>query len=217
MFVKDNQPTLRADLEALFERHAAVAPAGTAPVRTGVPAAPVGTGLGLACQKVRVVGEARRAGSLRHAATHDVGHGRIERRQLAALQVPVWLDWPGADQVFRLQRDTRFKKDGRHRGETVYGITSLPAAQAAPSSLLQLCRGHWSIENRSHWVRDVTFDEDRSTVHRASIPQVMAALRNTVIGVLRVRGHTNIAAACRSYAAHASNVISLIRNPLTFE
>lgn len=210
MFVKDNQPTLRADLEALFERHAAVAP-------VGANAAPAGIGPGLARQTVRAVGEAPRAGTVRHACTQDVGHGRIERRQLQALQVPVWLDWPGAAQVFRLQRDTRFKRDGRQRGETVYGITSLPTAQATPSSLLQLCRGHWGIENRSHWVRDVTFDEDRSTVHKASIPQVMAALRNTVIGVLRLHGHTNIAAACRSYAAHATNVIRLICNSLTFE
>jgi len=205
MFVKANQPTLCADLEILFARHAAAAAAAAAPRH------------GLARQALRAVGEAPHLDAMAHTCTHDMGHGRIELRHLEALNVPACLDWPGSAQVFRLARKTRFKKDGSLRGDTVYGITSLTAAQAAPPSLLQMCRGHWGIENRSHWVRDVTFNEDRSTVHKASIPQVMAALRNTAIGVLRLRGHTNIAAACRSYAAHASKVLNLIHHPPTFE
>jgi predicted transposase YbfD/YdcC len=44
----------------------------------------------------------------------------------------------------------------------VYGVTSLPPERATPARLLELVRGHWAIENKSHWVRDVTFDEDRS-------------------------------------------------------
>lgn len=62
-------------------------------------------------------------------------------------------------------------------------------------------REHWHIENKLHWVRDVTFDEDRSTVHSGHIPQVMAVMRNTAIGLLRLLGHTNIARACRQMAA----------------
>jgi hypothetical protein len=53
----------------------------------------------------------------------------------------------------------------------------------------------------SHWVRDVPFDEDRSQVWCDHIPQVMAVLRNTAIGLMRGAGYTNIAAACRRFAA----------------
>ncbi len=62
------------------------------------------------------------------------------------------------------------------------------------------CRGHWGIENRLHWVRDVTLGEDRCQVRTGSGPQALAAIRNTVIGVLRRAGHANIAAALRTYA-----------------
>jgi len=76
--------------------------------------------------------------------------------------------------------------------------------------LLGLVRGHWSIENQSHWVRDVTFDEDRSQVRCGNIPQVMATLRNTAIGLLRWAGYTNIAAACRRLAAQPGLALTLI-------
>ena len=78
------------------------------------------------------------------------------------------------------------------------------------SRLLELVRGHWQIENTSHWVRDVTFDEDRSQVRCGNIPQCMAALRNTAIGLLRWAGHTNIAAACRRMAAQPAQALALI-------
>jgi hypothetical protein len=75
---------------------------------------------------------------------------------------------------------------------------------------IAVVRGHWHIENKSHGVRDVTFDEDRSQVRCGSIPQVMAALRNTAMGLLRWAGHTNIAAACRRLAAQPAQALALI-------
>ena len=68
----------------------------------------------------------------------------------------------------------------------------------------------WQIENKSHWVRDVTFDEDRSQVRCGNIHQVMAALRNTAIGLLRGAGYPNIAAACRQLAAQPLQALALI-------
>ena len=81
-------------------------------------------------------------------------------------------------------------------------------ADAARS--LALVRGQWHMENQSHWVRDVTFDEDRSQVRCGSIPQVMAALRNTVRGLLRCAGHTNMAAACHRFATQPRAALHLI-------
>ena len=125
--------------------------------------------------------------------TVDVGHGRIETRQLTTSEALVgYSDWPGLAQVFEVGRHVITKKTGQERAEVVYGVTSLSPEQADPGRLLELVRGHWGIENKSHWVRDVTFDEDRSQVRRGNIPQLMAALRNMAIGLLRKAGYTNI-------------------------
>jgi len=145
------------------------------------------------------------------AATVDLGHGRIEQRWLQTSNVLAgYSDWPGLAQVFRLERQVILKKTGKVREEAVAGVTSLTPERADAARLLALVRGHWCIENRSHWVRDVTFDEDRSQVRCGNIPQVMAALRNTVVGLMRWAGHTNIAAACRRFAAQPQAALHLI-------
>jgi len=73
----------------------------------------------------------------------------------------------------------------------------LDAARADPARLAVLVRGQWKIENRAHWVRDVTFDEDRSQIRAGHGPQVMATLRILAISLLRLAGHGNIARGVR--------------------
>ena len=73
-----------------------------------------------------------------------------------------------------------------------------------------IIRGHWGIEDRLHWVRDMDFDEDRSQVRTASGPRIMASLRNLVITILRLAGMTNIAAALRYHARRPSRPIRTI-------
>jgi len=145
------------------------------------------------------------------ARTVDIGHGRIEQRNITTSEALVgYSNWPGLAQVFEVGRHVIIQKTGQERTEVVYGVTSLNSERATPGRVLDLVRGHWHIENKSHWVRDVTFDEDRSQVRCGSIPQVMAALRNTAIGLLRWAGHTNIAAACRRLAAQPAQALALI-------
>jgi predicted transposase YbfD/YdcC len=145
------------------------------------------------------------------AHTVDIGHGRIEQRNITTSEALVgYSDWPGLAQVFELGRHVIIQKTNEERVEVVYGVTSLRPERATPGQLLALVRGQWQIENQSHWVRDVTFDEDRSQVRCGNIPQVMAALRNTTIGLLRWAGHTNIAAACRRLAAQPLQALALI-------
>src|SRR5881296_3149407 len=145
------------------------------------------------------------------ARTVDIGHGRIEQRNITTSEALVGYNaWPGLAQVFELGRYVITQKTGQERTEVVYGVTSLRPERATPGRLLELVRGHGSIENKSHWVRDVTFDEDRSQVRCGNIPHVMAALRNTTIGLLRWAGHTNIAAACRQLAAQPAQALALI-------
>ena len=141
----------------------------------------------------------------------DIGHGRIEQRNITTSEALIgYSDWPGLAQVFELGRHVMFPKTGKERVEVVYGVTSLRSERATPERLLTLVRGQWQIENKSHWVRDVTFDEDRSQVRCGNIPQVMAALRNTAIGLLRGAGYPNIAAACRQLAAQPLQALALI-------
>jgi len=116
-----------------------------------------------------------------------------------------------------VEREVVHLRTGEVEQETVYGVTSLGMLRADAGRLLQLVRQHWHIENRSHWVRDVTFDEDRSQVRVGSIPQVMAALRNTAIGLLRLNGATNIAAATRRMAARPAEALVLLGISSTFK
>ena len=112
--------------------------------------------------------------------------------------------------MFRVERLVVRRRTGAVSRETVYGVTSLGRERATAARLLALVRRHWHIENRSHWVRDVTLDEDRSQVRVGSIPHVLAALRNTVIGLLRLSGATNLAAALRRLAAHPAEALALM-------
>ena len=116
--------------------------------------------------------------SLSGRENRDLGtHGRIEQRNITTSEALVgYSTWPGLAQVFELGRHVIIQKTGQERVEVVYGVTSLSSARATPGRVLDLVRGHWSIENKSHWVRDVTFDEDRSQVRCGSIPQVMVLL-----------------------------------------
>lgn len=139
-------------------------------------------------------------------------HGdRQERRTLlasAALSEAGYLRWPHASQVCAIER--RITRKGKTTVEWGYAVTSLTPDQADARRLLEVWRGHWGIENKLHWVRDVTFDEDRCQVRTGSGPQVMAALRSTAIGVLRRAGHTNIAAALRTYAGKPLAALALL-------
>jgi predicted transposase YbfD/YdcC len=145
------------------------------------------------------------------AETVDVGHGRIEQRRLQTSDVLAgYSTWPGLAQVFALERQVIRKKTGEVREEVVMGVTSLPLERADAAQLLALVRGHWHIENQSRWVRDVTFDEDRSQVRCGNIPQVMAGLRNMVIGLMHWAGYTNITAACRRFAAQPALALELM-------
>lgn len=154
---------------------------------------------------------ARLAAPWRRAQRVDKGHGRLERRRLVARALfPGDCDWPGAQQVFRIERQRVRLRTGETQTEVTYGVTSLSAAAADPARLLQFLREHWHIENKSHWVRDVTFDEDRSQVRSGALPQVLAAVRNTAIGLLRSTGQTTIAAACRRNAAQPWQALALL-------
>lgn len=151
------------------------------------------------------------AEDLPHHVTFDRGHGRIETRDITVSREVADLDFPGVFQAFRVRRETRGLDGGQLRTpETVYGITSLTAWQANPADLLGHNRGHWSIENREHYVRDWTWDEDRSQTRIGSAPQVMATMRNIAMSLFRLAGWTNIKKATEKMARNLNQTLALL-------
>jgi hypothetical protein len=116
------------------------------------------------------------------------------------------LDWPDVGQVCRLERVV--KRNGQETREVAYAITSAGPEWADAGVLLDWWRGHWGIENRVHWVRDVTLGEDASRIRTESAPEVMAGLRNAAISLLRLSGATNIAEALRENLYHVHRLLA---------
>jgi predicted transposase YbfD/YdcC len=135
-------------------------------------------------------------------------HGdRIESRRLEATDLlNDYLDWPAVAQVCRIERVVKRHGCAPSR-ESAYAITSVPKEQADAATLLRWWRGHWGIENRSHYVRDVTMGEDGSRIRTGSAPRVLAAFRNAAIGWLRLQGADNIAEALRRNAAQVPRLL----------
>lgn len=153
------------------------------------------------------------------AATVEKGHGRIERRTLTtstglSVFLRQHLGWSRVRQVYRLTRESTWidRATGERRScrKVTYGITDLSRPQADAARLLDLSRGHWSIENRVFYVRDEAFGEDRSRIRRHAGPQVLAAFRNAALNLLRLAGSKNISASLRSCTWNLQHVLNLL-------
>jgi predicted transposase YbfD/YdcC len=126
----------------------------------------------------------------------DRGHGRTERRTLRVAACDDTL-FPSARQVFRLRRDTGGLDGVRTSKEIIHGVVSVTAEQANPEHLNHYARGHWAVENRLHWIRDVTFHEDDSQLRTGNAPRAAASFRNLALNTFRLAGRANIAYARR--------------------
>jgi len=145
------------------------------------------------------------------ADTWDRRRGRVEHRVIrVSTEMNGYLaaDWPLVAQVAQLTRTVTCK--GQTSTEVVYLITDLCPKQAAPLRLLSLIRGHWRIENRSHYVRDVSFQEDRSRLRSGNAPQLLAAFRNLAISFIHRSGTSQISATRRSFSYHPEQPLALL-------
>jgi Transposase len=136
------------------------------------------------------------------------GHGRTATRTIKVVTAPAWVEFVGAAQVAQLRRTVT--RNGKRTVEVVYLITSADHQAAPPATLATWIQRHWGIENKLHWVRDVTYDEDRSQVRTGHSPQVMATLRSTAISLLRLAGVENIAQGLRHHARNPHRPIKLL-------
>ena len=150
----------------------------------------------------------------------DGSHGRRVRRTVQAVEAPARVDFPGAAQVIRIRRTRTVNKRGggrRTTTEVAHLICSLPMTDAPPELVASWARGHWAIENRLHWVRDVVFDEDRHQLRTRNGPQIMAALRNLAISLIRLLHgpRAPIATTTRAMARRPERAIRLLTQPTT--
>jgi predicted transposase YbfD/YdcC len=171
-FVKENQPTLLAEIEELF-LPPPIMPGHSAPAR-----------------------------DFRRAKKLDKGHARREERTITVSSMLAgYSEWPGLEQVFKLER--RVWQEGRAEVyEARYGVTSLPKSVAGPRRLLKIARAEWGIENGLHYRRDVTLEEDAGQVRRGGAPQVLAALNNVVISLMGQAGEQNLPDLQRTFDYH---------------
>jgi predicted transposase YbfD/YdcC len=178
--VKDNQAQLRADIAALF------APEVCAPGFSPTPK------------------------DFETTETREKGHGRIECRTLtSSSMLKGYIDWPYAEQVFRIERRFVRVSDGLVEEETNYGVTSLTYGEADAEQLLGLVRGHWAIENGLHYRRDETLGEDRCRISGQGA-HVMAIINNMILGLLLRQGVTNVPDARRYYDANPEEAVKLL-------
>jgi predicted transposase YbfD/YdcC len=147
--------------------------------------------------------------------THERGHGRIEHRWYAVLSIPEELKrslhFPHAASFVRVYRERRDLSDRPiGKPETSYYISDLAGSLAKPAAFAYYVRGHWGIENRSHHVRDTTFDEDRCQVRTGGAPQVLATLRNVAISVFRLLGFEYTSWGTRWFAWDYTRALQLL-------
>lgn len=150
-----------------------------------------------------------------YTTTQEVGHGRQETRQLVAHQLTeeqkATLAWPHAEQVFavisyRTQQGTPVGKP-----TIIHGVTSLAATEAGPERLLRLYRGHWAVENRAFWERDVVFGEDASPATTPNIVAVLACLRGAILNLIRfTQGDAGVAKTVRRFNADRSAALQAL-------
>lgn len=146
----------------------------------------------------------------------DRGHGRLEVRELVSTtMLEGYLDWPDVRQVFELRRWR--KEKGEATQEVAWGITSLSRGAADAEDLLALVRGHWGMENGLHYARDVTLKEDACRARKGNSGQVLAALRNVAVHLLKEVPAVSNAAATRRFARHSNEALHLLLSswPLT--
>jgi predicted transposase YbfD/YdcC len=184
LIVKDNQPTLLADIQQVFAPLSVEEQARTG-VHTAIPM------------------------RIQTWTSVEKGHGRIEERQIrVSSELEDYHTWPYVAQVFEYTR--RWTSKGRTKQQVRYGISSLPSSVSDAAQIAKLKRGHWQVENGLHYVKDVTLGEDASQAHVGTSADVVAMVRNIAISLLRRAGHRDIATCLRHYSGCPHEALALL-------
>ncbi|HMD15922.1 MAG TPA: ISAs1 family transposase [Terriglobales bacterium] len=139
-------------------------------------------------------------------------HGRLETRKIwTTTELNHYLDFPHVGQAFLVERHCTDKKTGATSREIAYGLTSRTPEQANPQRVLQVNRGHWTIENSCHYILDWNYDEDRSRIRTGYGPENITRLRRFAIGVIKSQGARSVAQKMRQLTRHVRLVFDYLR------
>lgn len=179
--VKNNQASLRADIEALFE------------IEEGH-------------TKLKAM-----SNDFERAESTDKLHGRLEQRSITtSSMLSGQVEWPHLGQVFKIEREVELLSTGNRRSEISYGVTSLTSKDANGARLLEIVRKHWEIENCLHYRKDRTLREDYCRLRRGRAAEAMAIINNLVVGLVLRQGVKNLPDARRRYNAQPLEALKLI-------
>ena len=141
----------------------------------------------------------------------EKGHGRLETRSLMCGNAHIEdVDWPDVQQVVRRECERIELKSGKRSCEVTYGMVSMLPAEAGAATIERLWRGHWTIENQIHYVRDVTFGEDAGHAAQGNTAHSLAALRNGLLMLFRRAHWRSIPDALAHYGASVARAFALI-------
>ena len=148
-----------------------------------------------------------------HFVTHDPpDHGRIETRRIwTTVALNGYLDFPHVAQAFAIERIAIDKKTGQSSREMAYGITSRPPAHSDARRLLEINRGHWTIENSCHYILDWNYDEDRWRIRTGHGPENITRLRRFAISVIKSKGVRSVAQKMRQLNRNTRLVFDYLR------
>ena len=148
-----------------------------------------------------------------HFVTHDPpDHGRIETRRIwTTIALNGYLDFPHVAQAFAIERIAIDKKTGQSSREMAYGITSRPPAHSDARRLLEINRGHWTIENSCHYILDWNYDEDRCRIRTGHGPENITRLRRFAISVIKSKGVKSVAQKMRQLNRNTRLVFDYLR------
>lgn len=143
--------------------------------------------------------------------TTEKRHGRLETRTLRCGNAHIEdVDWPEVQQVVRRECERVILKTGQRTCEVTYGMVSMTPAEAGASTIEALWRGHWTIENQVHYVRDVSFGEDAGHAGQGNTAHVLAALRNGLLRLFRQAHWSSVPDALAHYGATVTRALTLI-------
>jgi len=156
-----------------------------------------------------------------HPADHEVwqtvgpttekGHGRLETRTLTCGNAHIEdVDWPDVQQVVRRECERITMTTGKRTNEVTYGLVSMLPEEAGAATIEALWRGHWTIENRLHYVRDVSFGEDAGHAAQGTTAHALAALRNGLLMLFRQAHWPSVPDALAHYGASVARAGALI-------
>jgi predicted transposase YbfD/YdcC len=147
-----------------------------------------------------------------HITTDGVDHGRIETRKIwSTTNLNEYLNFPYVGQVFMIERITINKKSGKNHSDVAYGITSKTPELASAAQVLQENRGHWSIENKCHYIIDWNYDEDRSRIRIGNGPENITRLRRFAVGIIKSKGVRSVAQKMRELTQNTRAVFDYLK------